>query len=113
MANPDQGEITFKDRNGKEWTLTLTNRAVRAIETELKKPWGQVLKDIQDAGPLTDRLAIFTATLRVNHPNGEISDDAIIDLCRPAELYRITNDVIRAAYKEELDSANPPTPSPT
>ena len=106
MANPDEGQVGF-EADGKTWTLEITNRTERAIQSRLKCAMGEVMRKLAD-GDVVTLQAVFHESLKKHHP--DVKEDQAIDLVRPRELRRLVSAVLATTYPDPDEKKNPPQP---
>lgn len=92
------------DAAGKTWTLEITNRTERALQTKLKAPMGDIISRLRN-GDAEDLLAIFTEALKKHHP--DVTADDAIDLVRPKQLRNIVGELLRVTYGGDEDPPQP------
>jgi hypothetical protein len=105
MANPEEGQFGFKAK-GKDWTASLSNRAIRQLEKQLKKPIAKLLGDMAGGASIDDHLAVLAVALRQHHKAEEISDEDVVDLLRPGDLFRVVNGLVEVTFMR--DEGGPP-----
>lgn len=105
MSNPNEGQVQF-ETGGKRWTLEITNRTERALQSKLKRPMAKVIGDLQ-SGDADVMVAVFLEGLQKHHPG--TTEDTAIDLVRPRELRRLVTELLHVTYVGD-DDPDPPKP---
>lgn len=106
MANPDR-EQHF-EAGGQQYTLVFGNRALRIVERELGRPFGQIIMELQaaDEGQLdlsklsiSDLTTLLWAGLQLNHPNLNLEAvDDIIDELGFTQAFELMGEAFSLAF---------------